>query len=196
LLVDAGAECRGYASDVTRTYAVSGSFTGEQAVVHEAVRQAGEAAIAACRPGVEWREVHRAAAMVIADGLVELGVLRGRREMLVESGAVSLFFPHGIGHMVGLGIRDTGAASDEDREPEQGLPRLRVDITLQPHHAWTVEPGIYVVPTLLNDERGHEGIVWHRVDELMGFGGVRIEQDILITDEGCEVLTAAIPVTP
>jgi Xaa-Pro aminopeptidase len=196
LLVDAGAECRGYASDVTRTYAVGGSFTGEQTVVHETVRRAGEAAIAACRPGVHWREVHRAAAVVIADGLVELGVLRGHREVLVESGAVSLFFPHGIGHMVGLGIRDTGAASDEDREPEPGLPRLRVDIALQPHHAWTVEPGIYLVPTLLRDERGHDGIVWHRVDELMGFGGVRIEQNVLITDEGCEVLTAAIPVIP
>jgi Xaa-Pro aminopeptidase len=175
---------------------VGGSFTGEQTVVHETVRRAGEAAIAACRPGVHWREVHRAAAVVIADGLVELGVLRGHREVLVESGAVSLFFPHGIGHMVGLGIRDTGAASDEDREPEPGLPRLRVDIALQPHHAWTVEPGIYLVPTLLRDERGHDGIVWHRVDELMGFGGVRIEQNVLITDEGCEVLTAAIPVIP
>jgi Xaa-Pro aminopeptidase len=196
LLIDAGAECRGYASDVTRTYAVSGSFTVEQAIVHETVRRAGEAAIAACRPGVEWREVHRAAALVIADGLVELGVLRGHRETLVQSGAVSLFFPHGIGHMVGLGIRDAGAASDEDREPEPGLPRLRVDITLEPHHAWTVEPGIYFVPTLLSDERGRDGVVSDRVDELMGFGGVRIEHDVLITDEGCEVLTAAIPVTP
>lgn len=196
MLVDAGAECRGYASDVTRTYAASGSFSGEQAVVHEAVQRAGEAAIAACKPGVQWHEVHRAAALVIADGLVELGVLRGQREMLVESGAVALFFPHGVGHLVGLGIRDTGAASDEEREPEPGLPRLRVDIALQPRHAWTVEPGIYFVPTLLREERGHDGVVRHRVDDLVGFGGVRIEQDILITEEGCEVLTTAIPVTP
>ena len=130
LLVDAGAEYRGYASDVTRTYAVGGTFTAEQALVHDTVRRAGETAIAACRPGVEWHDVHRAAALVVAEGLVELGVLRGSPETLVESGAATLFFPHGVGHMVGLGVRDTGAASDEAREPVPGLPRLRVDIPL------------------------------------------------------------------
>jgi len=93
--------------------------------------------------------VHRAAAAVVADGLIELGVLRGDRESLVESGAVTLFFPHGIGHMVGLGMRDAGAASDEAREPAPGLPRLRIDIPLAPRQAWTVEPGIYFVPALL-----------------------------------------------
>jgi Xaa-Pro aminopeptidase len=193
LLVDAGAEVGGYASDVTRTYAVSGTFTSEQALVHETVRQAGEAAIAACRPGVEWREVHRAAALVVADGLVELGVLRGRREPLVESGAVRLFFPHGVGHMVGLGVRDAGAASDEGRDPEPGQPRLRVDIPLAPRQAWTVEPGIYLVPALLAGARGRDDVVWDRVDDLHGFGGVRLEQNVLIGNEGCEVLTAAVP---
>ena len=195
LLVDAGAEYLGYASDVTRTYAV-GSFTTEKALVHETVRRALESAIDAAHPGVEWHDVHRAAALVIADGLVELGVLRGDRETLVESGAVSLFFPHGVGHMVGLGIRDAGATSDEAREPVQGLPRLRIDIPLDPRHTWTVEPGIYFVPALLARERGRDGIAWERVDELTGFGGVRIEQDIVITDDSCEVLTAAIPVAP
>ena len=140
VLVDAGAECRGYVSDVTRTYAVGGAFTPEQALVYETVRQAGEAAIEVCRPGVEWREVHRAAALVVADGLVEFGVLRGRRESLVESGAVTLFFPHGIGHMVGLGVRDTGPASDETREPAPGLPRLRVDIPLAPRQPGPSSP--------------------------------------------------------
>lgn len=196
LLVDAGAECRGYASDVTRTYAVGGSLTAEQALVHETVRRAGEAAIAACRPGVRWRDVHRAAALVVAGGLVELGVLRGDPQTLLESGAVTLFFPHGVGHMVGLGVRDAGAASDDAREPAPGLPRLRVDIPLEPRHAWTVEPGIYFVPALLARERGRDGVDWDRVDELAGFGGVRIEHDVVITDDGCDVLTAAIPVTP
>ena len=98
LLVDAGAEYRGYASDVTRTYAVGGTFTGEQALVYDTVRRAVETAVAACRPGVEWRDVHRAAALVVAEGLVELGVLRGSPETLVESGAAKLFFPHGVGH--------------------------------------------------------------------------------------------------
>ena len=193
LLVDAGAEFRGYASDVTRTYAVGGVFTPEQALVFETVRQAGEAAIAACRPGVEWRDVHRVAALVIADGLVELGVLRGDRESLVDSGAVTLFFPHGVGHMVGLGVRDAGPASDDAREPVPGLPRLRVDISLAPRQAWTVEPGIYVVPALLARARGRDDVVWNRVDQMRDFGGVRLEQNVLIGDDGCEVLTEAIP---
>ena len=192
-LVDAGAERRGYASDVTRTYAVGGTFTAEQALVHDVVRRAGETAIAACRPGTEWHDVHRAAALVVAEGLVELGVLRGRPEALVESGAATLFFPHGVGHLVGLGVRDTGPASDEARPPEPGLPRLRVDIPLRPRQAWTVEPGIYVVPALLARERGRDGVDWDRVDELHGFGGVRLEQNVPITDDGCEILTAAIP---
>ena len=193
LLVDAGAEYRGYAGDVTRTYAAGGTFTPEQALVYDTVRRAGETAIAACRPGTAWHDVHRAAALVVAEGLVELGVLRGSPEILVESGAATLFFPHGVGHLVGLGVRDTGRASDEAREPEAGLPNLRVDISLQPRQAWTVEPGIYVVPALLGRERGRDGVDWDRVDELQGFGGVRLEQNVLITDGGCEVLTSAIP---
>ena len=193
LLVDAGAEVGGYASDVTRTYPVGAAFAPEQSLVHETVRRAGEAAIATCRPGVEWRDVHLAAALVVADGLVELGVLRGRRESLVESGAVTLFFPHGIGHMVGLGIRDAGPASDETEEPTPGLPPLRVAIPLAPRQAWTVEPGVYFVPALLGGAHGRDGVVWDRVDRLHGFGGVRLEQNILIGDDGCEVLTAAIP---
>jgi Xaa-Pro aminopeptidase len=193
LLVDAGAEYRGYASDVTRTYAVGGTLTAEQALVYDTVRRAGEAAIAACRPETAWHAVHWAAALVVAEGLVELGVLRGSPETLVESGAATLFFPHGVGHLVGLGVRDTGPASDEPHDPVPGLPHLRVDIPLEPRHAWTVEPGIYVVPALLARERGREEVDWDRVDDLHGFGGVRLEQNVLITDEGSEILTGAIP---
>ena len=130
---------------------------------------------------------------MVADGLVELGVLRGSPETLVESGAATLFFPHGVGHLVGLGVRDTGMASDEACEPAPGLPPLRVDIQLGPRQAWTVEPGIYVVPALLARARGRDGVDWDRVDELHGFGGVRLEQNVLITEDGCELLTAAVP---
>ena len=193
LLVDAGAEYRGYASDVTRTYAVGGTFTPEQALVHETVRRAGEAAIAVCRPGIRWPEVHATAAGVIAEGLLELGVLRGSPDTLVHSGAVSLFFPHGIGHLLGLGVRDTGPASHEGGEPPPGLPRLRVDTTLAPRQVWTVEPGIYFVPALLRREAHRDDVDWDRVDQLLRFGGLRLEQNVLITDGGCEVLTAAIP---
>ncbi len=196
VLVDAGAEFRGYVSDVTRTFAVGGVFTPDQALVYETVRRAGEAAIAVCRPGIEWREVHRTAALVVADGLVELGVLRGQPESLVESGAVTLFFPHGVGHMVGLGVRDGGPASDETREPAPGLPRLRVDIPLAPRQAWTVEPGIYFVPALFARARERDDVVSDRLEQLQRFGGVRLEQNILIGDDGCEVLTAAIPLLP
>jgi Xaa-Pro aminopeptidase len=188
LLVDAGAEHRGYAADVTRTYAVGGRFTAEQQIAFDAVHRALDDAIAMCRPGVQWRDVHRAASLAIADGLVELGVLLGDRESLVDSGAVRIFFPHGVGHMVGLGVRDAGPASDEPSSPG-----LRLDIPLEPRHAWTVEPGLYFVAPLLARERGHEGVNWERVDELLDFGGVRLEHDVVITDDGCEVLTAAIP---
>jgi Xaa-Pro aminopeptidase len=194
LLVDAGAEYRGYASDVTRTYPVGGTFSAEQAFVHDTVRRAGEAAIAACRPGTQWHDVHHAAALVVAEGLVELGVLRGSPETLVESGAATLFFPHGVGHLVGLGVRDTGPASDEAGKPVPGLPRLRLDVPLGPRQAWTVEPGIYFVPALLARERGRDGVDWDRVDELNGFGGVRLEQNVLISDDGCEILTAAVAI--
>jgi len=102
--------------------------------------------------------------------------------------------------MVGLGIRDAGPASDEARDPVPGPPRLRVDIPLAPRQVWTVEPGVYVVPAVLargrGRGRGRDDIVWDRVDRLRGFGGVRLEQNVLIDDDGCEVLTAAIELPP
>jgi Xaa-Pro aminopeptidase len=193
LLVDAGAEYRGYTSDVTRTYPIGGALTGEQRLVWETVRRSLEESIEACRPGVEWREIHRIASLIVGEGLVELGVLRGAPETLLESGAITLFLPHGIGHMVGLGIRDASYATDELRDPAPGFPRLRLDIPLQPRHAWTVEPGIYFVPPLLAQVRERTDVNWEKVDSLLGFGGVRLEHDIVITDDGCEVLTADIP---
>jgi len=188
LLVDAGAEHKGYAADVTRTYPIGERFGAEQQLAHDTIHAALDKAIAACRPGTQWGDVHRTAALVIADGLTELGVLRGNAETLVESGAVRLFFPHGIGHLVGLGVRDTGAASDEPSSPG-----LRLDIPLAARQTWTVEPGLYFVRPLLARERGHDGVNWDRVDELLDFGGVRLEHDVLITDDGCEILTASIP---
>jgi Xaa-Pro aminopeptidase len=106
MLIDAGGEYRGYASDITRTYPASDELSAEQAELHALVREAR--LTAPCAPAVEWREVHRAAALVLADGLAEFGLLKGEAGNLVEQGAVFVFFPHGIGHMVGLGIRDVG----------------------------------------------------------------------------------------
>jgi Xaa-Pro aminopeptidase len=196
VLIDAGGEVRGYASDVTRTYPVSGSFTPEQAALHTLVARANQAATERCAAGTEFRELHRTAALVIAEGLAEFGLLRGRPDSLVESGAVTLFFPHGIGHLVGLGVRDAGE-SLPDREPEPGLPRLRADLPLLAGHVVTIEPGIYFVPALLADPdtraRLREQVNWERADEMSDFGGIRIEHNVLVTDDGHEVLTADIP---
>lgn len=197
VLVDAGAEVRGYASDVTRTYPASGSFTPEQQALHALVAASCTAAIEQCAPGREWLDVHAAAAAVIADGLVDFGLLRGESDALVESGAVTLFFPHGIGHMVGLGIRDAGEVLRGRAGTRPGFPPLRVDLPLEPGHCFTVEPGVYFVPALLQDEerrRKHADLVdWGRVDRMLHFGGIRIEHNVLVTDNGFEVLTADVP---
>jgi Xaa-Pro aminopeptidase len=197
VLVDAGAEVRGYASDVTRTYPASGSFTPEQQALHDLVAASCAAAIDRCRPGVEWLDVHAAAAGVIADGLVDFGLLRGESDALVESGAVTLFFPHGVGHMVGLGIRDAGEVLRGRAGTRPGYPQIRVDLPLEPGHCFTVEPGVYFVPALLQDgerRRQHADMVaWDRVDRMLDFGGIRIEHNVLVTGEGFEILTADVP---
>ena len=197
VLIDAGAEYRGYASDVTRTYPASARLTTEQGELHALVRDAELTAIDRCAPGVEWREVHRAGAAVLAAGLAELGLLRGQAESLVEQGAVFVFFPHGIGHMVGLGVRVAGEVLPGRYAREDEFPRLRVDLPLEVGHVVTVEPGIYFVPALLNDaefrERHRDAVVWEKAERMLGFGGIRIEDNVLITEDGFEVLTENVP---
>jgi Xaa-Pro aminopeptidase len=197
ILIDAGAEYRGYASDITRTYSASGRFTPEQQELYAIVAAASARATERCTAGTEWRDVHRTAALVIAEGLVELGLLRGEPESLVERGAQALFFPHGVGHMVGLGVRDAGEVLRGREPPEDEFPRLRVDLPLLPGHVFTVEPGIYFVPALLDDadlrKRHHDAVDWERAEAMLGFGGIRIENNVLITDDGNEVLTADVP---
>ncbi len=197
VLVDAGAEFRGYASDVSRTYPVSDAFTPEQAQLHELVRQAGLAGIDRCRVGVEFADVHRAAALVIAEGLIDFGLLRGDPENLVEQGTVSLFFPHGVGHMVGLGVRDASEVLPGRQTNADAVPRLRVDLPLEAGHVLTIEPGVYFVPALLQDRgtraRHRDSVRWERVEELLGFGGIRLEQNVLVTEQGAEVVTRDIP---
>jgi len=197
VLIDAGGEYRGYASDVTRTYPVSGRLSSEQAELHAVVQRAAAAATDRCTAGTEWTDVHRTAALVIAEGLVQFGLLRGEPETLVARGTVSLFFPHGIGHMVGLGVRDAGEVL-AGREPDPAaFPRLRVDLPLLPGHVVTVEPGIYLILALLRDrglrELHRDAVNWERADSLVGFGGIRIEQNVLVTEHGFEVLTGDIP---
>jgi Xaa-Pro aminopeptidase len=197
VLIDAGAEQRGYVSDITRTFCVGGVMTDTQQELHAIVHAAHRAAIERVRPGVEWREVHRTAALTIADGLAGAGILRGNGESLVESGAVGLFFPHGIGHLVGLGVRDAGEPLYERRHEPPPYPNLRIDLPLQAGMVVTVEPGVYFVPALLQDPerraRHRDEVDWPRVDRMLGFGGIRIEDNLLVTADGHEVITADVP---
>ena len=161
------------------------------------VLQAQRAAIGRCRAGVEYRDIHLAAALDVAQGLVDAGFLRGNAADLVEQGASALFFPHGIGHMVGLGVRDAGGyVPGRSRSEAPALRFLRIDLPLEPGHVVTIEPGIYFPPHVLEDPEIHrqhrDAVVWNRVDKLRGFGGTRIEDNVLILDGGNEVLTRAI----
>jgi Xaa-Pro aminopeptidase len=198
VLVDAGGEFLGYASDVTRTYPASGRFTSEQAELHALVERAVVAATERCTAGTEFVDVHRTAALVIAEGLVEFGLLRGSPESLVERGAQAVFFPHGVGHMVGLGVRDAGEVLPGRKRPEDEFPRLRIDLPLEVGHVVTIEPGVYLVPALVNDsesrERFGDAVDWERAQRMLTFGGLRIENNVLITEAEPEVLTADIPV--
>ncbi len=198
VLIDAGAQYLGYASDITRTYPVGGRLDPAQEELHSVVHRAQRAAIDRCRAGVEWRDVHLTASLAITEGLVACGILRGDPESLVQSGAAWLFFPHGIGHLVGLGVRDAGGTPlPERRDDPKPYPSLRIDLPLEPGMVVTVEPGVYFVPALLEDpghrRRHRDEVAWERVDRMLGFGGIRIEDNVLITPEGHEVITADVP---
>lgn len=199
ILIDAGASMRRYVADVTRTYRAGGA--GDDAFfrdLYSLVLHVEERAIAGCIAGAEWRELHLEAARGIAAGLVDMGLLRGAPDALVERDAHALFFPHGLGHLVGLGVRDaSGYLPGRARSTRPGLANLRTDLPLEPGYVITVEPGIYFIRALLTDrarrERYADCVVWDRVDERLDWGGVRIEDDVLITPAGPDVLTAAIP---
>jgi Xaa-Pro aminopeptidase len=198
VLIDAGAETDGYACDVTRTYPAGGAFTPEQKEVFAIVDEARRNAIGRCRPGVEWRDVHLGACLDIARGLAGMGILRGTPEGLLEQDAQALFFPHGIGHMVGLGVRDAGGALPGRRKSKRpGIRYLRVDLPLAKGFVMTVEPGVYFIPALLQNaekrKQYRDAVAWDRVDRMLDFGGIRIEDNVLVTDAAPEVLTSAIP---
>lgn len=197
VLIDAGAEIRRYCADVTRTYVV-GTPRGIAKDLYAIVLEAEQHAIARCVAGAEWRDIHMRAAVELTAGLVSLGLMRGDPSGLVESEAHLLFFPHGIGHMVGLGVRDAGGMyPGRKKSHAAALQNLRTDLPLAPGYVMTVEPGLYFIPALLNDParraRFNDAVAWDKVDPLIGTGGIRIEDNILITESAPENLTAAIP---
>ena len=196
VLVDAAAEVERWMVDVTRTFVV-GAPSAFQRDLHQVVLRAQERAVAACVPGAEWKEVHLGAARDMVGGLVAMGVMRGNADSLVEENAHMLFFPHGVGHMVGLGVRDgSGNEPGRAKDPRPCLENLRMDLPLAPGYVLTVEPGIYFIPFLLNDaarrERHREHVNWKLVDEHISIGGVRIEDSVHVTEHGPENLTGAI----
>jgi len=204
LLIDAGAEVQRYASDVTRTWRTdSGSAKpvsdeGFFRELYQVVLGILERGVARCTVGAEWREVHLAACLEVAEGLAALGLLRGSASDLVERDVHALFFPHGLGHMVGLGVRDAGGyLKGRVRSTRPGLKNLRTDLPLEPGYCITVEPGIYFIAALLQDparrENYRDAVDWSRVDSLMEFGGIRLEDNVHVTPEGPENLNAAIP---
>jgi Xaa-Pro aminopeptidase len=170
------------------------------AVLHfePTARAALEKAIGRCVAGAEWRDVHLQCAVDMTGGLVSLGLMRGNAEALVEQEAHLLFFPHGIGHLVGLGVRDaSGTLPGRPRSTRASLKNLRMDFPLAPGYVVTVEPGLYFIPPILNDpqRRGkfRDCVAWEKVTPHLALGGVRIEDNVLVTSGAPEVLTAAIP---
>jgi Xaa-Pro aminopeptidase len=200
LLVDAGAEVERYVIDVTRTYVVGGKPDPFQRDLYEIVLAAEETGVAGCVVGAEWKEVHLRVATQMTDGLVELGFFRGSAESLVEQGAHQLFFPHGLGHMVGLGVRDaSGLFPGRQKDERPMLSNLRMDLPLEENYVITVEPGLYFIPVVLNDpanrERYQECVNWEFAERHYNLGGIRIEDNVFVTADGPVVLTKDIPKT-
>ncbi len=208
LVIDAGASSAlGYASDITRTIPVSGEFSPRQRSIYEVVLRGQLKAIEMIRPGVKYKDVHLAAARAMALGLKELGLMKGDIDEAVAAGAHALFFPHGIGHMLGLDVHDmeglgenhVGYNKTVKRSEQFGLAYLRMARELRPGFVLTVEPGVYFIPDLIDKWRGEnkfqDFIHYVRVEAYRHFGGIRIEDDVLVTENGCRVLGRPIPKT-
>jgi Xaa-Pro aminopeptidase len=205
LLADVGGETpEGWAADITRVWPVSGTFSATQRAIYDVVLAAQRAAIDRVRKGVRYREVHDTAKRVIVEGLRALGIFRGEVDGLLERGAAAIFFPHGVGHLIGLDVHDmedlgdrAGYAPGRTRAKDFGDCYLRLDRDLSPGMAVTIEPGFYQVPAILGDPRlvGRVGDDLRR-DVLARYAdvrGIRIEDDVLCTEGDPEVLTRSVP---
>jgi Xaa-Pro aminopeptidase len=208
LVADTGTESPlHYACDLTRTIPVGGRFNRRQRDIYEAVLFGQMTAIRAIKPGVRYKDVHLAAAAALVSRLKDLKLMKGDISEAVEAGAHALFFPHGLGHMLGLDVHDmeglgethVGYDGSIRRSEQFGLAYLRMARELRPGHVLTVEPGIYFIPALIDDWRTKgkfaDFVDYARVERFRDFGGVRIEDDILVTDRGCRVLGPPIPKT-
>ncbi|MDR9419282.1 aminopeptidase P family protein [Gracilimonas sp.] len=193
-LLDAGHEYEGYASDITRTYPANGTFTDLQAGVYDAVLNALNSSIEKVETGVKMEDLHLHAARTIMEGLKEIDLVKGSVDDLMENDIFALFFPHGLGHFLGLDTHDVGGyPKGVDRIDRPGIKYLRVRRDLQPGMVITIEPGCYFVPALLipamKDENKSKFLNADKLTKMYEFGGIRIEDNIVVTEDGYENLT-------
>jgi len=208
MVTDAGAESLlHYASDITRTVPVGGKFSMRQKEIYEIVLAANMNSIESVKPGITNKELHISACEMIASGLKELGLMKGDVKEAVSRGAHALFMPHGLGHMMGLDVHDMEGLGEDyvgyddqvKRSDQFGLAFLRLGKKLEPGFVFTVEPGIYFIPALIDQWKGghkfEEFINYDRVESYKDFGGIRIEDDVLVTNNGYKVPGKPIPKT-
>lgn len=201
LLVDAGAETiNNYCSDHTRTTPVSGKFTHRQRDIYTIVEQAHDLALKKAKPGVLWYDVHMDVCRLITNGLKDLGLMKGDTEEAVASGAHALFLPHGLGHMMGMDVHDmenlgqTNVGYDEEIQPSTqfGTASLRMGRRLQKGFVITDEPGIYFIPDLIDNWKANninsDFLNFDVIEKYKDFGGIRIEDDVLVTENGVRFL--------
>ena len=208
LLVDSGAVSQeGYCSDITRTLPVSGKFTEKQKEIYNIVLEAQLETIKLIKPGVLFRDIHLKACEVISNGLKEIGIMKGCIKSAVKSGVHALFMPHGLGHLMGMDDHDMEVFGEDNvgydheiqRSKQFGLSALRFAKRLKENHVVTVEPGIYFIPGLIqkwkDENKFTEFINYDKLEEYLNFGGIRIEDDILVTESGFRILGKTIPKT-
>jgi len=208
MVIDTGCETElHYSSDITRTVPVGGKFNARQKGIYEVVLNANLTAIKAVKPGVPFKDIHMLAATEIARGLTNLGIMKGDPAEAAQKGAHTLFFPHGLGHPLGLDVHDLegmgenliGYDEEVQRSKEFGLAFLRFGRKLQEGFVMTIEPGIYFIPELIDiwkaENKLAEFINYDVVETYKDFGGIRIEDDVLVTGDGSCVLGKHIPKT-
>ncbi|HSF88423.1 MAG TPA: aminopeptidase P family protein [Saprospiraceae bacterium] len=206
LLCDIGAEnIMGYAGDITRSYPVSPAFTSMQAEIYDLVLKAEMKSIEAVKAGVRYLDIHLGAARIIAEGLKQIGLMKGDVDEAVASGAHALFFPHGLGHMIGLDVHDlenlgenyVGYDDQTQRSQQFGTAYLRMARKLEPGFVITVEPGIYFIPELIDmwetEGRFKDFICYDKLSPYRNFTGIRIEDNVLVTLDGPVILGPPIP---
>ena len=210
MLCDAGAENNNhYASDFTRTTAVGGTYSQKQKDIHNIVLKALNDSIATAKPGITYQSVHRNAYKILFEGLRDLGLMKGDTEEALNAGAPALFMPHGLGHAMGLDVHDmenlgetlVGYDDETQRDTRFGYRSLRFGKRLEPGHVITVEPGIYFIPQLIEKWKAEkintEFIHFNKLEDYYSFGGIRMEDDIVITPDGCRpVYEKRLPLTP